>query len=64
MMKRLAVFAAAVAVALPAGTAHASGPPPGASAKCRDGTYSFSHHRRGTCSHHHGVAKWLRNIPK
>ncbi len=33
--------------------------PDGASAQCRDGTYSFSHHRRGTCSHHGGVAEWL-----
>ncbi len=33
--------------------------PVGASAKCRDGTYSFSQSRRGTCSHHGGVAKWL-----
>lgn len=30
------------------------------SAICRDGTYSFSAHRRGTCSHHGGVARWLR----
>jgi hypothetical protein len=34
-------------------------PPAGASAQCRDGTYSFSQSRRGTCSHHGGVAKWL-----
>jgi len=33
--------------------------PPGASAQCRDGSYSFSVHRRGTCSHHGGVARWL-----
>jgi len=33
--------------------------PAGASAKCRDGTYSFSQHRRGTCSHHGGVGAWL-----
>ena len=33
--------------------------PAGASAQCRDGTYSFSQSRRGTCSHHGGVAKWL-----
>lgn len=32
--------------------------PTGASAKCFDGTYSFSQSRRGTCSHHGGVAKW------
>ena len=33
--------------------------PSGASARCRDGSYSFSHHRRGTCSRHGGVAEWL-----
>lgn len=32
--------------------------PAGATARCRDGTYSFSHSRRGTCSHHGGVATW------
>jgi len=36
-----------------------SGPPQGATAQCRDGSYSFSTSRRGTCSHHGGVAKWL-----
>jgi hypothetical protein len=33
--------------------------PSGATAQCRDGSYSFSRHRRGTCSHHGGVARWL-----
>lgn len=33
--------------------------PAGASARCGDGTYSFSQSRRGTCSHHGGVAEWL-----
>ncbi|MGA5565442.1 DUF3761 domain-containing protein [Streptomyces platensis] len=37
--------------------------PAGASAQCNDGTYSYSAHRRGTCSHHHGVAFWLRSLP-
>jgi hypothetical protein len=36
-----------------------SAAPEGATAQCRDGTYSFSKSRRGTCSHHGGVAKWL-----
>jgi hypothetical protein len=35
------------------------GVPAGATAQCNDGTYSFSQHRSGTCSHHGGVAKWL-----
>jgi Protein of unknown function (DUF3761) len=38
---------------------HASSPPAGATAQCRDGTYSFSQHHSGTCSHHGGVARWL-----
>jgi hypothetical protein len=33
--------------------------PRGASALCKDGTYSFSKHRSGTCSGHKGVKKWL-----
>jgi hypothetical protein len=33
--------------------------PKGATAKCKDGTYSFSKHRSGTCSGHKGVSKWL-----
>jgi hypothetical protein len=33
--------------------------PAGATAKCEDGTYSFSESRSGTCSHHGGVAVWL-----
>lgn len=33
--------------------------PGGATAQCSDGTYSFSAHRSGTCSHHGGVATWL-----
>jgi hypothetical protein len=31
----------------------------GATAVCRDGTYSYSQNRRGTCSGHGGVARWL-----
>jgi hypothetical protein len=33
--------------------------PEGATAQCRDGSYSFSQNRRGTCSHHGGVRHWL-----
>ncbi|CAG9246559.1 conserved exported hypothetical protein [Paraburkholderia unamae] len=32
--------------------------PPGATAHCGDGTYSFSQHHSGTCSRHGGVAEW------
>lgn len=34
--------------------------PPGASAQCRDGSYSFSLYHSGTCSHHGGVSSWLK----
>lgn len=36
----------------------AAQPPPGATAQCRDGSYSVSRTRSGTCSHHGGVARW------
>src|SRR5262249_13429421 len=38
----------------PTGSSH----PAGVTAKCRDGTYSYSTSRSGTCSHHGGVAVW------
>ena len=34
---------------------HSSHRPAGATAHCSDGTWSFSQHARGTCSHHGGV---------
>src|SRR5438105_14972734 len=50
------LVAVAILALVPVASASA---PPGATALCRDGTYSFSAHRSGTCSHHGGVAKWL-----
>lgn len=32
----------------------------GATAKCNDGTLSYSAHHQGTCSHHDGVAVWYK----
>ena len=37
-----------------------SSAPAGATARCKDGTYSFSRNKRGTCSRHGGVAEWLK----
>ena len=34
-------------------------PPKGATARCKDATYSTSQTRKGTCSGHGGVAEWL-----
>lgn len=39
---------------------HYDSVPGGATAECNDGTYSFSLSRRGTCSHHGGVKRWLK----
>jgi hypothetical protein len=38
-----------------------SSDPSGATAKCRDGSYSYSLHASGTCSHHGGVARWIHH---
>lgn len=35
------------------------GAPSGATARCKDGTYSYSKHKSGTCSGHGGVARWI-----
>jgi Protein of unknown function (DUF3761) len=34
--------------------------PRGATARCRDGTWSRSHDRKRACAAHRGVARWLR----
>jgi hypothetical protein len=33
--------------------------PSGATAQCKDGSYSHADRHSGACSHHGGVAKWL-----
>jgi len=33
--------------------------PSGATAQCKDGTYSHAAHHSGACSRHGGVAKWM-----
>jgi hypothetical protein len=56
VMRALAAFAVVAAFAAAAAVAS---PPPGATARCRDGSYSYSQHHSGTCSYHGGVAVWL-----
>ncbi|GFG84310.1 protein kinase domain-containing protein [Mycolicibacter algericus] len=46
-------------VAPPATSIEVVAPPAGASAVCRDGTYSFSKRRSGSCSRHGGVERWV-----
>lgn len=61
MRHALLVLLAAAAVCC--SVAAAGSAPAGATARCRDGTYSYSRHHRGTCSHHGGVAVWLGRSP-
>jgi hypothetical protein len=58
-LRRFVVIASVSALCLVAIPALAASPPPGATALCRDGTYSYSLHHSGSCSHHGGVAAWL-----
>jgi hypothetical protein len=52
--------AAPAATAAPKAAASAGNTDPtGATAKCKDGTYSKSKHHEGSCSHHGGVAEFL-----
>lgn len=55
-MRLVLVFGVLAAVSAAAAFA---APPPGATARCRDGSYSYSQHHSGTCSYHGGVAVWL-----
>src|SRR5689334_9308189 len=38
----------------------AASSPTGATAKCKDGTYSHAAQHQGACSHHGGVAEWMK----
>jgi hypothetical protein len=60
------VAKAAVPAAAPAATSTTTGSGAGVSsdatgaiAQCKDGSYSHSKSRRGACSRHGGVAKWM-----
>ena len=37
-----------------------AGAPENATAKCKDGTYSYAKTHSGACSHHGGVAEWYK----
>jgi Protein of unknown function (DUF3761) len=38
--------------------------PTGATALCKDGTYSRARYQHGACAKHGGVDKWLKEVPK
>jgi hypothetical protein len=48
------------APATKAPTKSAASAPENATAKCKDGTYSYAKTHRGACSHHGGVAEWYK----
>jgi len=54
-----AMIAVSLAFGLTVAISSASSAPPGATARCRDGTYSYAVHHQGACSYHGGVAVWL-----
>lgn len=56
MIRFLLPLVVVLALGFPVGAAAS---PPGATAFCRDGTYSYSKHHSGTCSAHGGVRRWL-----
>lgn len=64
MTAKAAVPAPAKPAAKPAAKPKAPAPAPqgkgpnGATAKCKDNTYSTSKQRAGTCAGHGGVAQW------
>jgi len=39
---------------------HADSFPDGAAGECKDGSFTFSEHKRGACSGHGGVRSWVR----
>ena len=51
---------ASAPVATAAKTTAVNTDPTGATAKCKDGTYSHAATHRGACSRHGGVAEWLK----
>lgn len=44
----------------PTGAAPTTGTAANATAKCKDGTFSYAKQHSGACSHHGGVAEWYK----
>lgn len=58
ILMALAALAASASLA-----AFAAQPPAGATGQCKDGSYTTAQTRRGACSDHGGVKKWMAERP-
>ena len=62
------VYAADPVATDPAAVAHPNDPvntqekPEGATALCKDGTWTKTHNHTGACASHKGVVRWLQDI--
>jgi hypothetical protein len=54
--------APAAAVAHPGDPANITEKPEGATALCKDGTWTKTHNHTGACASHKGVVRWLQDI--
>jgi hypothetical protein len=53
---------AAAAVAHPNDPANIQEKPEGATALCKDGTWTKTHNHTGACASHKGVVRWIQDI--
>ena len=58
----VAPVAAAAAVAHPGDPANITEKPEGATALCKDGSWTKTHNHVGACASHKGVVRWLQDI--
>jgi hypothetical protein len=52
----------AAVVAKPGETVPTAEKPEGATALCKDGTWTKTHNHTGACASHKGIARWLQDI--
>jgi hypothetical protein len=58
----VATAPAAAAVAHPNDPANTTEKPEGATALCKDGTWTKTHNHTGACASHKGIVRWLQDI--
>ena len=49
-------------VAKPGDPANVTPMPEGATALCKDGTWTKTHNRTGACASHKGIVRWLQSV--